>query len=199
MKGIIVTQEIKDKNPFAENKILNSIYTGALPNKFWVTERVVGGYRGRTDLHPLDGWYDVVEPAITDTERLGTLYFDDVNEVFTYTVITKTPEEIAAEDEQNMNSDISQQNIDRRRNAGKEAFDRIKAIIERKFRTGEITGTQALNADKYFHPFIKDLNFGSWHIVQAQLNAEAATVPAGYQSLFTTIKTKVDNYIQNDF
>jgi len=45
-----------------------------------------------------EGFKDVVRPAISNTQRLGMLIYDDVNDVLTYQVIDKTEEEIFAED-----------------------------------------------------------------------------------------------------
>lgn len=144
------------------------------------------------------GIYKVVEPSIDPaTQKKGAGYLD--GNVYTFAVEPKTQEEQDAYAEQQLNSDVSQQAIDQRRADGIQGFDRIKAIIERKYRTGEITATQAKNADAYFHPLIKDLNFGSWIIVKGLLDAEAPNVPTGYQSLFNTIKAKVDSYIQNNY
>ncbi len=145
------------------------------------------------------GFFEVVEVTPSATHKLGAIYFDAVNKVFTYPLINKTQAELDQEAEQALNSDVSQQAIDQRRADGMQGFDRIKAIIERKYRNGEITATQAKNADAYFHALIKDLNFGSWIIVKGLLATEAPNVPAGYQALFDTIKGKVDNYVTNNY
>lgn len=145
-----------------------------------------------------EGFYRVVEPTINPaTQKKGAGYLN--GNVYTFAVEPKTQAEIDAYNEAQLNADVSQQAIDQRRADGMQGFDRIKAIIERKYRKGEITATQAKNADAYFHPLIKDLNFGSWIIVKGLLNAEAPNVPAGYQSLFDTIKAKVDNYVTNNY
>ena len=45
-----------------------------------------------------DGWRDIEIPEIDHTaEKLGDLYFDEINDVVSYQVITKTPQEIEAE------------------------------------------------------------------------------------------------------
>lgn len=47
-----------------------------------------------------EGFFDVVVPGVLEGERLGLIYFDEENKVFTYPVElipAKTPEEIAAE------------------------------------------------------------------------------------------------------
>jgi hypothetical protein len=43
------------------------------------------------------GFRDVVIPVITDLQILGEMYFDETNDIWTYQVIDKTPEEIEAE------------------------------------------------------------------------------------------------------
>ena len=45
-----------------------------------------------------EGFKDVVRPAISNTQRLGGLVYDDVDDILTYQVIDKTEEEIFAED-----------------------------------------------------------------------------------------------------
>ena len=97
MIAITVTQEVKDQNELTE--AVGSIKTySAYPNKFWVTERVVGGYLGRTDLHIPDGFRDVVAASYDpETQSRGAIYFDTPNDYFTYFVIDKTDAQIQAE------------------------------------------------------------------------------------------------------
>jgi hypothetical protein len=45
-----------------------------------------------------EGFKDVIRPTITNTQRLGMLIYDELNDVLTYQVIDKTEEEIFAED-----------------------------------------------------------------------------------------------------
>ncbi|MDX9703949.1 MAG: hypothetical protein RBU23_13035 [Candidatus Auribacterota bacterium] len=60
-----------------------------LPNKFGNT---VGGYNKLPEsVHRADGWRDVVVPEYNPVlQRLGELYFDTENDVFTYPVINLT-------------------------------------------------------------------------------------------------------------
>lgn len=145
------------------------------------------------------GFYEVLEVTPSDTQKIGAIYFDSENSVFTFKLIDLSQEELDAIAEQQLNQDAAQQAIDQRRQDGMHGFDRIKAIIERKYRNGEITANQAKSADSYFHPLIKDLNFGSWIIVKGLLDSSILNVPAGYQSLFDSIKSKVDAYVTNNY
>ena len=92
-----VTQIVKDQNELSEE--VGSIKTySTYPNKYWVTERVVGGYLYRTDLHAPDGFRDVIQPSYnSETQSRGAIYYDEPNDYFTYFVIDKTDEQIQAE------------------------------------------------------------------------------------------------------
>jgi hypothetical protein len=145
-----------------------------------------------------EGFYKVVEPTIDPaTQKKGAGYLD--GNVYTYAVEPKTQEEQDAYNEAQLNSDVSQQAIDQRRADGQLGYDRIMAIIERKYRTGEITANQAKNALDYFDPLVEALNRGQWILVQIKLNDQNLVVSSGYRSLYDTVKAKVDTYIQNNY
>lgn len=56
------------------------------------------------ELQQQEGFYDVVTPDYDKAlQRLGDIYFDEINRIFTYTVIDKTLEELALEKEQLLN------------------------------------------------------------------------------------------------
>jgi hypothetical protein len=101
MIAITVTQEVKDQNELTES--VGSIKTyNTYPNKFWVTERMVGGYNQSTPeldaLHIADGFREVVQPTYDQATQIrGAIFFDAGNDYFTYTVIDKTDEQIQSE------------------------------------------------------------------------------------------------------
>ena len=98
MIGIEVTQEVKDLNQLSQS-VGTIITRSSFPNK-WVTDRgITFGYAGATEFHEEDGWHDVVQPAIGDNQKRGSIYFDEVNDVFTYNVIDLTDEEIEQRDQ----------------------------------------------------------------------------------------------------
>lgn len=56
------------------------------------------------ELQHQEGFYDVVTPSYnTSLQKLGAIYFDGGNSIFTYPVIDKTLEELALEKEQLLN------------------------------------------------------------------------------------------------
>lgn len=125
MKAIKVTQELKDKNKLFEKREAGFIHVG-IPKVFHGAENIVGGYDSRTDLHDVDGWKTPITPAYDSaTQRLGELYAD-ANGAITYRVITKTPEDLAAEAEQK--KQIEREKI-------KEA--KVKAYVESQLTVAE--------------------------------------------------------------
>ena len=86
-----------------------------LPNKY---ERpngdlVLYGYGSMADtVHYNDGWRDVITPSFNDsTQYLGSIFYDETEDVCTYPVITKTTEELEAEERQRLNNIDSRVNL----------------------------------------------------------------------------------------
>ena len=95
MKGIKITQQLKDRNDIFKNRNVGSFYIGSIPNLFWGAERIVGGYEGRTDLQTVDGWLEFVEPELTATQKRGEEEIK--NGKITYKVVEKSVEELRVE------------------------------------------------------------------------------------------------------
>lgn len=80
-------------------KIENSLIQvySSLPSKYVSNNlNVIGGFDKLPDeVHRQEGFYPLVTPAITETQKLGDLYFDEENEQFTYNVIDLSAYEIA--------------------------------------------------------------------------------------------------------
>ena len=58
-----------------------------------------------------EGFFDVITPEIQEGEKLGGIYFDEVNQVFTYPIIQKTVEEIEAEYQATIPQTVSQRQL----------------------------------------------------------------------------------------
>jgi hypothetical protein len=90
MIAIIITEQIKSQNKLRGAVGSIRIYN-KYPNKFWVTENIIGGYFNRFDLHEIDGFRNVVEVEYDEnTHTKGLLIFDEDNDVFTYHVTPKS-------------------------------------------------------------------------------------------------------------
>jgi len=80
----------------------NPLVPQQLPSTYTVeiegVEYTVENYPALTHLHYEHGWRDLVTPEIDHTtEKLGSLYYDEENDVCTYEVLEKTVEEIEQE------------------------------------------------------------------------------------------------------
>lgn len=65
----------------------------------------INGYHYKSEQeHYSDGWRDVITPEIAEAEKLGQLVYDEVEDVVTYEIWDKTPEEIATENLNKFNS-----------------------------------------------------------------------------------------------
>lgn len=94
MKALKITPEIAAKNQHLQQ----SGFLTSLPNKFFNTEKVDGGYAGRTDLHNADGWLEVrtLPFDISVQNRANILsQFTDENDVvyYAYAITDKTEAE----------------------------------------------------------------------------------------------------------
>lgn len=96
MIGIIITEENKEQNQLP-NAVGSIMVQQDYPNIWWGVQRCVGGYKSLIDLHYNDGWRSVTTPTINDTQKLGELYLDEINDVFTYYILDKSDSEIQGE------------------------------------------------------------------------------------------------------
>lgn len=67
-----------------------------IPKK-WVLQPLIVNYDQATTRHYEDGWREVIRPAIQTNQKLGEIFYDQENDVVTYAVLDKTPEELEAE------------------------------------------------------------------------------------------------------
>jgi len=199
MTAITVTQQIKDQNELKEAVGSIKQYS-TYPNKYWVTERVVGGYLYRTDLHLADGFKDVILPVLDlATQKKGAIYFDEPNNVFTYAIIELTQLEIDAIVQQQLDADIAQDLINNRKSDGVLQFDRLMAIIERKFNDGTFSAPLAKGMIVYFDESISSITRGNWIVAKDNLETSPATTNAGALNLYNLVKDKVSDYVTNSY
>ena len=63
--------------------------------RVWVPLNIVGGFQHQpTSVHESEGFFDVVTPSLNTYQKLGDIFFDTPNLVFTYPVVDFTAEEI---------------------------------------------------------------------------------------------------------
>lgn len=155
-----------------------------------------------SSIHYVDGFRDVIQPSYnTETQKLGVIYFDAEADVFTYPVVDKTPEEISAFQQQQLDNDTAQQKVLQRKVDGELGFDRIFAIVERKYSAGQITGPEAKAAVSILYPLVEPLYKGMWIEVQTRLNNYEANnvVPVKLVTLINDIQAVVNDYVSNTY
>ncbi|MEM4935246.1 MAG: hypothetical protein ABIL39_11640 [candidate division WOR-3 bacterium] len=138
MIGIILNNEIK--------------LFGSIP-KTW--NNILNYHLADAQVHYDDGFRDVVQPTYnTETQRKGGIYFDEVNDYFTYEVIDKTIEEIQAE-------------ILANSEAQKEVLIQEKLKVQVENEVQALPDTEALNNQGLYptwtHPFYYTLDFKCQH------------------------------------
>lgn len=215
MIGIKITQEIKDKNqqPFIQKAALDSIIRrGQHPNKFHVTENIVGGYQNRTDLHLTDGWKEVVNPTYdAANQKLGGLIED--GDTFTYEVIDLTPEEIADLLEAN-DEETARQIVDGYREDGVKLIEKTRTKMWRRvvlYPNGNngLTKQQVGKMDRWLSDVYKSLLIGSFRQARNDINNmitdrgasgnQTLLEAAGMLDTAEWLQAKIQDYFTNNY
>ena len=89
-------------------RVINNeiVYSGKIPTVFERNGATVYGYNNISDsIHYVDGWRDGVMPQYNpETQRLGQRYYNQAMQKVTWVVVDKTPEELTAEKEAELNA-----------------------------------------------------------------------------------------------
>ena len=203
MIAIIITQVIKDLNPdlFKNYEVGSIRQLSSIPKSFYSPTYFVGhrtdGYQTLIDIHEADGFFDVIQPIILDTQKRGVIFFDV--DKFTYTVIDKTQQELDDEAQRAEDSDTSSNKHQQYKSDGIRDFDRAFALIHRRFDNGTITGTQAKALAEELYPSLEPLYKGQWRLVKIYLDAETPPSNTKLLAIFNLIKNKVDTYVSENY
>jgi hypothetical protein len=68
-----------------------------LPKSWPARPNLINYDKADASIHQEDGWREVIRPTVQANQKLGELYYDQENDVVTYAVLDKTPEELEAE------------------------------------------------------------------------------------------------------
>ena len=174
MIGIIITEDIKVQNELS-NSVGSIMTRGNYPKKWWGSERVDFGYKHRTDLHEVDGWADVVSATYdTATQKIGALYFDEDNNIFTYYVIDLTQEEIDELAEQTDEND-AREKIDGYTIRGAKIIEKVRTKMWRRVHKNPegpngLTKQQVAKLERWFWPAYSNLLFGNFRQAKNEMN-----------------------------
>lgn len=211
IKGIKITQEIKDKNPddrLISNSAVNTIIRMTVPTVFNGADNCYGGYDIREDLQVLDGFKDIESPSYnTSTHKLGTELIDNSGKTkFTYAVIAKSSEEITNEVKQALDSDEAANKVSARISDGETYYKRKMDVIERAFYDNLLSAQAILFANNYFDNSLAPLTRGNWASAQTNL-LSVPTLPTSFtfqeknllSSFYQDIKADVDTYVSQTY
>jgi hypothetical protein len=127
-----------------------------------------------TQLYNL-GFRDVVQPTLSIYQRRGVIYLDSINDVYTYTIIDFTQEEIDNYDQSQLDSDTSAQFFQNRKYEGQLIIDRFSAYIYRKHVIDGVPISQIVFALEFFYEAIQPLKDGYFELSIKRLTALEST------------------------
>lgn len=103
MKAIKITHQLKETNYdlFGNIEIGFNRQFSVIPTSFYslnynAGQRTDGYHLLDDEIHKQDGFFDLMIPELNENEKLGEVYFDEENQVFTYQKIELSVEEIKA-------------------------------------------------------------------------------------------------------
>jgi hypothetical protein len=177
MKAILVIRRLKNKNPeFFRNNEVGDIVTKNIPINFHgVENQNAGNYKGRLDLQILDGWKDVVNPSYnTNTQKLGGLILETIDDVYTYSIIDLNTEQIENLKEVN-DEESARQKINGYREDALNQIEKTKTKMWRRvhlFPDGNngLTVQQVAKLERWFQEIYASLLVGNWRQARNDVN-----------------------------
>ena len=114
-------------------------------------------------------------------------------------VLDLTDEEIATNVQQSLDDDAHANTQNKYKSDGVQFLDRVFAKIIRKMNNGEITRNQAKGLISGLYSRLEPLYKGLWQLVKINLAAETPPTNATLLNIFNTIKSKVDDYVTENY
>jgi len=198
MKAIKITQQDKEAN----KKLLNNIVVGSIiiKDKLPKNWNNISNFDNVGDvIHEENRFYYVEQPILNQYEKRGVIYFDDIAKLFKYTIIPFTQEEIDNAIQQEEDNDISAQKESKLKSDGILAYDRVKSYVRRKLDKGDITNAQFNGIYRPVRDALFMLNFGDWDIAKENWDAINPPTNATLLYIYNTIKSKIDNYVPENY
>lgn len=199
MKALYVTQEIKDKNPDLRKYNLGLKIFNILPSRFNGVKNVTGYYETRSDLHELDGFWDVEKLPLGQYQKHGTLEQKDDLSLYHYPVIDFTQEEtdaaILAEQNAPLNNEYEKY-LQRQRD-GVNAYMMISAEFRLAKLSGVITEEAHGAIEEILTPVRNEVIAGQW-IKGKQLLTAIGSGAIGVD-LYNKVFSQLENYINENY
>lgn len=151
-------------------------------------------YSKHTDIHDVDGWRNVVKPSLSENQKLGDLFYDEANNVVTWSVLDLNTEEIDAKNKKYIISKYE----NHKRN-GWIYYQDFRADIVLSIEKNEITEIDAFSIEDFLKSaFDKISNTGDWKTAYFVLNSKETedTLLLDYKVKALTI---IGNYINENY
>jgi hypothetical protein len=157
-------------------------------------------FRSSTNQELYDlGFRNVVIPNITQYQRIGVIFLDEINDVYTYTVIEFSQQEIDDFDDNLLSNDNSSVTEDVHVEKGKIMYRRLKSKIRRAKDLGVITPNQFNLIYKPLRKALVWLNSGDWDIAKDNLDSLQEPTNQKLLDILNAIKNKINTYIVNHY
>jgi len=198
MKAIKITQQLKNTNTdlFGNIEIGFNRQFSIIPTSFYSLNYNAGqrtdGYHLLSDeIHKQDGFFDLIIPELNDNQKLGEIYFDEENQVFTYKksdIPPPTMEEILVKE--------TEKYIQRSRD-GQNYYAKLSAEFRLAKVSGVITEQEYHEIEKLLIPTRNEVLAGQWISAKNELESLGA-VQIG-QSLYDRLHLLLSTYINENY
>jgi len=180
-----------------ENTVIK--FYNVLPKRY-----LINGVLHNLEVLPIEtqqaeGFYNVIQPTVTQYQRLETLIASDFNgSEWVYRVYNFTAQEIIDFDNQQAENIITN-DLDAKERDGEKFFKELRNLVRKHYNLGNITGPQYKGIRTLLQPAIQPLRYGDWDLCQDNLNAITPPSNAKMLTLYNFIKNKVDSYINTNY
>jgi len=197
MKAILIKQQMIDDNNLSQSWLNTIQEFGILPNVWKGTENVQNKYAQRTSLHELDGFFPVVYPPKTDSQKYDELILSDFNNIldqWDVRVINLSPSEIEIKKLNEISIKLGIYLFD-----GHEYFRTARNMNYKIFQDGDITANQLKEFTVLLLPVYSSLSDGFWDIALDQMNNIPTPVIPALLFRYNDIIADIQTYISSNY
>ena len=143
--------------------------------------------------HEEAGFFPVVVPPYDPTtEKLGSIFEDAPNKMFSYPVVALTPTELETIDDAKAGEEENTKSND-----GKNEAIFIFKYLRKLKNDGTLTDNQYVSAQNLMFDALLPMTFGMWHLTQSRLVAVPDPANATLLAILNEIRSRINDYINN--
>lgn len=218
MIAIRISNKIKKQNPvkWVQNAEIGDIIVKTeVPNRFFVTENIVGGYKGRADLHSVDGWRPFILTPFDATAQKQTRNIVKVEDVDGN--ITHYTFKIKDLSQQEQNEELENKEESEAGEKMAEHIDKGRALFEKCYRKiwrrrnkdsdalNKLTQAEERELMRLFSGVFQWLNLGNFHQAKREIskvisdNQTELDLVAGMINTAVWFETEILDYFNNSY